>query len=83
MTLRRFNTGDYVYHCNTGAWTSLDSKAKPAIYWATEVKPTGIIVLKGGCGTKPGGMLSNPSESLAGLLSPLWICDMQGPEQNR
>jgi len=49
--LRRFNQGDYVYHRSTSARTSLDPKAKPEILRVTEVKPSGVIVLEGRCGS--------------------------------
>lgn len=49
--LRRFNVGDYMYHHNNGALTSLDAKVKPKIYHVAGVKPTGVLVLEGRCGS--------------------------------
>ena len=49
--LRRFSVGDFVYHRNTSARTSLEAKARPDILRVAEVKATGVLVLEGKCGT--------------------------------
>lgn len=49
--LRCFNAGNYMYHRDNGVQTSLDAKAKHEIYCVTDVKPTGVIVLQGWCGS--------------------------------
>ncbi|GIL61968.1 hypothetical protein Vafri_16218 [Volvox africanus] len=50
--MRRFEIGDYVYYRNTSARTALDPEAKPEILRMVEVRPTGVMVLEGRCGSQ-------------------------------
>ncbi|GIL49142.1 hypothetical protein Vafri_5618 [Volvox africanus] len=50
--MRRFEIGDYVYYRNTSARTALDPEAKPEILRVVEVRPTGVLVLEGRCGSR-------------------------------
>ncbi|PNH10576.1 Retrovirus-related Pol polyprotein from transposon [Tetrabaena socialis] len=49
--LRRFEMGDYVYYRNTSARTSLDAQARPQVLRVVEVRPTGVLLLEGKCGS--------------------------------
>ncbi|PNW79026.1 hypothetical protein CHLRE_09g398141v5 [Chlamydomonas reinhardtii] len=50
--IRRFEVGDYVYYRNTSERTALDAQARPDILRVTELRPSGVVILEGRCGTK-------------------------------
>ena len=48
--LRRFEPGDFVY-VSTNAKTTLDIKARPLILRVKEVRPSGVLIVEGRCGS--------------------------------
>ena len=70
--LHRFNVGDYVYYRNTTGKTSLDAQAKPEILRVAEVRPGGVLMLEGRCGTK----LSTHSTNCAPCHLPIYDHDI-------
>jgi transposase InsO family protein len=49
--LRQFKAGDFVYRRRQQLQSTLQVKYRPEIYKVVEVRPSGVIVLQGRCGT--------------------------------